>query len=345
MKIHKWKEIIPASKHEAVTKALKQAFGTAEVEEITPLTGGRSSALVTKVMVNGQPYVMRLVMLIDELRNPARQFATMNAAAAAGIAPWVRYTSAEDAISIVDFIEHSSISVALPSEKELFCALASSIQSIHALPLFPKLVDFLDGVDLFIEGCKASNILPVASTEEVFRYYSTIQSIYPRHEDDLVSSHNDLNPGNLLHNNGRIWIVDWEVAFANDRYVDLACANIFFGAGEAGEETLLETYFGEALNEYHRARFFLMRQVCFMYVSMLFMHLVGVMREPGSVFDPCMETMRLREFHCGLRSGEITMSTPSEHLVYAKVMLNESLSQMKTARFDEAIRLLQSQRH
>lgn len=332
--------MIPVAKHEAVRKAFEGAFGTVEIEDIEPLTGGRSAALVYKVTVNRRAYVMRLVLQTDALTDPVRQFICLNAAAKAGIAPAVHYTSADDAVSIVDFIEHSPVREQFPADEALFGALAASIKSIHTLPRFPKLVDFLDGVDGLIERYKAVAPLPEAVTRDYFRRYAAIQRIYPRHEEDLVASHNDLNPGNVLQNGGRLWIIDWEVAFANDRYADLAIVNIFFGAGERGEDALLRAYFGESLTDYHRARYFLMRQVCFMYYSMVFMYLASSTRRPETVFSGDLETMRLHEFHTGLRSGEVSMDSPEDHLMYGKILLNESLAQMKTARFEEALKML-----
>ncbi len=341
MKILDWETLVPTTKVNTVRKAFEGAFGTTEIDDIAPLTSGRSSALVYKVAVKQKAYVMRLVMHIDELTDPVRQFVCLNAAARAGIAPPVRYTNADDAISIVDFIEHTPITARFTADKELFSELAASIKLIHALPLFPRLVGFLDGVDELLKRYKGLGLLPETATDEHFRYYAAVQRVYPRQDEDIVSSHNDLNPGNVLHNSGKIWIIDWETAFANDRYLDLAIVNTFFGSGERGEEALLETYFGESLNDYRRARFFLMQQVCFMYYAMIFLYLTSITRNSGSVLSASMETMRLREFHTKLGTGEIAMVCAEEYLLYAKVLLNESLLQMKTVRFQGAIRLME----
>jgi hypothetical protein len=332
--------MVPAGKRDAVQKAFEHVFGSREIDDIQPLTGGRSSALVYKVTMDRSHYVMRLVTQIDELRDPVRHFACMNAAGAAGIAPAVRYTSAEDAISIVDFIEHTPLSAEFTSDEELFSQLATKVKAIHALPLFPGLVGFLDGVDSLIGRYEALGVLPVRMTEEYFQHYAVIRRTYPGNGEELVSSHNDLNPSNVLHHGGKVWIIDWEAAFANDRYVDLAIVNLFFGSGARGEEPLLETYFGAALDDYHRARFFLMRQVCFMYYCMIFMWLASTTRTPESVFSTGLETMRLQEFHRRLGAGEVSMTSAEEYLLYAKILMNESMSQMKSPRFKESVRLL-----
>lgn len=117
---------------------------------------------------------------------------------------------------------HLNISEHWASSNELLPELVKIIKSIHSTPLFPKLVNYLDGIDMFIQNFKASELLPESATEEHFRYYSQIQNVYPRYDGDVVSSHNDLNPNNILFDGKKIWIIDWEAAFQNDRYVDLA---------------------------------------------------------------------------------------------------------------------------
>ena len=67
--------VIPAAKLDAVQSALQATFNTTTVEAIDLLAGGLSSALVYKVVIGGKAYVLRLVMEIDELRDPARQAA------------------------------------------------------------------------------------------------------------------------------------------------------------------------------------------------------------------------------------------------------------------------------
>jgi hypothetical protein len=38
----------------------------------------------------------------------------------------------------------------------------------------------------------------------------TVASVYPRHDLDMVSSHHDLKPENLLFDGNHAWLVDWK---------------------------------------------------------------------------------------------------------------------------------------
>src|SRR3954466_6199081 len=97
--------LIPESKHDAVRRALQTAFNTPVLDSITLLTGGLSSSLVYKIVVNGTPYVLRIVMHVEAFNDPVRQYLCMNRAADAGIAPHVYYSNDADALAITAFIE------------------------------------------------------------------------------------------------------------------------------------------------------------------------------------------------------------------------------------------------
>jgi len=93
-------------------------------------------------------------------------------------------------------------------------------------------------MDGLTQRFKATKILPDSATEELFRRYAEALKIYPRNEGELVACHNDLKPQNMRFDGNHLWLVDWESAFLNDEYVDLAIAANFFVRDEAEEERL-----------------------------------------------------------------------------------------------------------
>lgn len=244
--------MIPEAKQPTVARALQAAFGVSEFEDIRPLTAGLSTALVFRMVVRGNPYLLRLMMSTAAAPgpgqgDPTRQFACMKAAAEIGIAPQIRYANVEDRILITDFVE------AKPFPDDLAPRIARTIRKLHALPPFPKGVHFFDMIDGFIRRFQAANILPENRTEDLFRRYADMAKVYPRNDADLVASHNDLKPQNILFDGDRVWLVDWEAAFLNDRYVDLAVVANFFVKDEASADAYLSEHFGGPANTGARA--------------------------------------------------------------------------------------------
>ncbi|MGA9882247.1 MAG: phosphotransferase [Candidatus Acidiferrales bacterium] len=323
--------MIPEPKQAAVARALQHAFGVPEFEDIRILTGGLSTALVFRIVVRGKPYVLRVIMREDAMSDPTRQFACMKVAQDAGLAPRIWYASVEDRISITDFVEVK------PWPENPARLTAETIRNIHSLPPFPKLLNYLDALDGFVSRFQERKILPENLTEELFRLYAELARVYPRNNSDHVSCHNDLKPENLLFDGNRIWVVDWEASFLNDRYLDLAVPANFFVRDDAGVETYLRAYFGEPPGDYRRARFFLMQQIAHMGYAMVFMLLVA---RSGTPIDPSLDAPDFNDFHQRLLSGEVSLAGDEARAQYAKLHLNRALQNMRTERFADALALV-----
>ena len=202
----------------------------------------QASSLVFRIVVRGSPFLLKIIMRTDD---PARHYTCMKAAAEAGLAPRVWYTSIEDRISITDFVE----AVPFPVTDALV-RMPATLRTLHALPPFPGVPNHINtscmflinkgpALDGFIRRFQAANILPKGESEELFARYAQMAAVYPRHDADMVSSHNDLfKPDNILFDGHRVWLVDWEAAFLNDRYADLAVVANLVVTNDAEEKGL-----------------------------------------------------------------------------------------------------------
>ena len=78
--------MIPESKQATVRRALHETFGMNEYEELRLLSGGLSSALAFKIVVRKNPYLLK-ILRTEIISDPAHEFACMQTAAEADIAP------------------------------------------------------------------------------------------------------------------------------------------------------------------------------------------------------------------------------------------------------------------
>jgi thiamine kinase-like enzyme len=324
--------MIPEAKKTAVKQALQLTFGVSEFEDISLLTAGLSSALIFRMVVLGKPYLLRIITRDDAINDPSHWYNCMEMAAKIGIAPHVWYTSFTDRISITDFIAAKPFAITGAA-----MMIPDLLKRLHALPAFPYRLNYLDAVDGFIQKFQAAGILPKSMTSELFNQYKRITNVYPRNFHELVSCHNDLKPENILFDGERVWLVDWEAAFLNDRYADLAMVANFVITNDDEEKDYLKRYFGEEVNEYHHARFFLMQQVYHMSYFTFFMLLCSAASVP---IDLNLPRPNFRTFHDDIWAGKVDLADHDARQLYAWVHMEQLKHNLRLKRFDDSLRIV-----
>lgn len=326
--------MIPQEKSEAVNRGLRKTFGVTAFEHISRITGGHTSSLVFRIAVRGVSYLLKIITRDED---PTRHYTSMKAAAEAGLAPHVRYTNVEDRLSITDFVRTESLPIS-----DALVRLPALLRRLHALPPFDRapfntsctfLLSKGLALDRWLQKFQTANVLSKAEYDEFFARYAEIAAVYPHDDIEMVSSHNDLfKPDNILFDGQRVWLVDWEAAFLNDRYADLAViANHVVTNGEE-EMIYLREYFGAAPDSYQLARFHLMQQV-----SHLFYTTFLVL---GSSGKPSEAVPEFSEFHRRMWAGEVDLRPPDAKLVYGNVHWNRLLQNVRQARYSEALQLV-----
>ena len=116
----------------------------------------------------------------------------------------------------------------------------------------------------------------------------------------MVSCHNDFfKPDNILFDGDRVWLVDWEAAFRNDRYAELAVVANLLVSSDEEERTYLQSYFGQPADEYQRARFFLMQQVAHIFYGLVFL----LQGSPGVPVDLSAQAPSIRRLPAAILGG------------------------------------------
>ena len=139
----------------------------------------------------------------------------------------------------------------------------------------------------------------------------------------------------------RIRLVDWESAFLNYRYVDLAVVANFFVEDEAQEEHYLDAYFGEPAGERERV------SACPLLPDApgpfhVLCRLIISGGCAGRLIHRCEyePTPDFREYHEELISDTVDMLTAEAKAQYGMIHLREALRNMRTPRFEEAVALV-----
>ncbi|MEO7192957.1 MAG: phosphotransferase [Vicinamibacterales bacterium] len=333
--------MIPPDKTEAVALGLRDAFGISHIDDISRMTGGHTPSLVFRVVVRGAPYLLKIITRAED---PTRHYTSMRAAADAGVAPRVWYTNAEERICITDFVTAEPLPVA-----EARVRLPALLRTLHAVPPFgrapfnttctfllsrgPGLGRF-PGRDDYLQKFEAAHLLAEADSKEFFARYAELEAVYPYDDVEMVSSHNDLfKPDNILFDGQRAWLVDWEAAFLNDRYADLAVVANQVVTSDDEEMVYLREYFGAPPDRYQRARFHLMQQIAHLFYTMGFLMLGST----GTPIDWGARVPEFADYHRQMRSGHVDLSDKAVKTVFARVHWNRLLHNVRQPRYRQAL--------
>ena len=329
---------IPEPRRDAVDRALIGAFGTTVLDSVAAISGGLSGAGLFRIRVGGIAYVLRIEPPAHNFGDPARGFVCMQAAADAFLAPRVRYADPADGVVIMDLIAQKSLTLDYPGDGgPLIVELAQAVRVLHATPPFPPLVDYMAGMQMVIGQQLQSSVLDPSVFHELLDRYGELAAVYRTAESDRVSSHNDLNPGNVLYDGTRLWLVDWEASFLADRYVDLATVAGWFTHDAAGEDLLLRTYFGAPPTPEQRARFTVMRQVNHVFYGMIMLKGAAAERPGVRLSDADLSGPSLGDLRQRLSTGDFTLQAWDDRVAYGKARLSEALTGLQGEAYRDAI--------
>jgi aminoglycoside phosphotransferase (APT) family kinase protein len=133
-------------------------------------------------------------------------------------------------------------------------------------------------------------------------------------------SHNDANPGNVLWDGTRAWLVDWEVAGLAHPSYDLATLAMFVQLAEdvaVGLLTQLEG--GRPIEAAERATFAALRRLAALLCGLSFVSLLPDL----SVVPASAPT--LTEFYAELRAGRFTLHDPRGGGAFAAALLRQGI--------------------
>jgi hypothetical protein len=179
-----------------------------------------------------------------------------------------------------------------------------------------------------------SAVLPVMALDAALGGYRRVRAAYQAKPEDLVSTHYDLNPSNILFEGERALFVDWETAASADRYVDLAGITNFFAADDAEATAILTAYFGRGPTDQEQSRAVLMRQINrLFYAAML---IATVARERPDLRVSETDLAAIPPF-TKIRGEMATLATADGRLRIGCAFLNEAATGFAAARFEAAL--------
>ena len=114
--------------------------------------------------------------------------------------------------------------------------LAKNIKKLHKIKSNEKEYDLKKDLKYYKKKLKneEANKSIIICKEELKRL--------KKYKKELVTTHHDLNPKNILFHKNKIKFIDWEYVGVNDKFFDLASVCFEFGLDPKEEKILLKSY-------------------------------------------------------------------------------------------------------
>ena len=252
-------------------------------------------------------------------------------AAAAGLAPPLRYVDDANGVVIIDFIKQQAIASYPGGPVALAEALGVFARNLQSTTAFPVLGDYRVGIER-IFGYLRQSFAP-GLLEPFIEGLARVRAAYPWDAARHVSSHNDPNPRNILFDGEKLWLIDWETAYRNDAFIDVAVLAENFGNTPELEAALLKSWSGLAPTAEMRSQLLLARLLTRLYYAGLLALISSAAHAP--VQDLTAPTPE--EFKALLASGKLSATDSNTLLMLSKMQLANFLTGMASAEAQTAL--------
>jgi thiamine kinase-like enzyme len=230
-----------------VVARLAAVLGTRE-GPVRPLEGGITNRNFL-VRFGGDDYVVRLpgkdtnLLGIDR---EAERLATKQAAQL-GVGPRVAAMFEDPPCLVTCFVEGNAMTSEALREPEVLAAVARALRAFHDSGLsLPREFQVHDLVREYADVARSrGGQLPAAYDDSLRVAGDIVAAVGDHPEHSPRANHNDLLAANFLDTGDGIVIVDWEYAGMGDPFFDLGNFSVNNELGDADEERLIESYFGE----------------------------------------------------------------------------------------------------
>jgi len=325
---------LSAEQGENARSALVGAFGRAPIDAITPITGGASTASTFRVETGDRRYLLRVEGEPSPLRNP-HQYVSMRIAAEAGIAPKIHYVDETARVCVIDFIAQQPLKTYPGGPRALAHALGALLSRVQATPAFPSFVNYPDIVARLFAHVRRTGLFAAGLLDPHVERLGLLREAYEAGLTNLVSSHNDSIPSNILFDGERLWLIDWESAYRNDPLVDIAIVLDSLVRSPELEDVLLRAWLGRTPDKALYARLELVRAFTRLYYA-------GVVLSASAAAswvtgDTDLSAPAVAEFQQAIRAGRLTPGTPQAKHIMGKMFLVSFLSGDDTPSLDAAV--------
>lgn len=173
----------------------------------------------------------------------AGETAAIRAAAARGIAPQV--LAGGDDYLLTALVPGALLTPEQSHEPRYIRELARLLTEVHAIDGMDRRCDPFWLVRTYLDGARRLGVPMPDGFDGVLREVDAIEARAAARGDGAAYCHNDFYRFNVIVDDGRLTLLDWELSGVGNVYFDLATPAFHEGYTPEEDRVLLEAYFGE----------------------------------------------------------------------------------------------------
>jgi len=287
------------------------------VTAVRPISMGLSGAGVYAVTSTRGELVLRVSSARSDSPDWTQQLLVLRRAAEGGVAPAIVHV--DEAARAVVSVRAAGVPLAAaladPGQRgAAITGVVAQLRALHALDQGG--ITERDAVAYARGAYAAQRVRPgypawAGALELLLDAIEAALSRDPRR----VVSHNDLNPGNILWDGARAWLVDWEVAGLMHPFYDLAALAMFLRLDDATAEALLAQQEQRPIDGDARATFAALRRLAALLCGLIFVSMVpdlGLLPESPPT---------LSAFYAELGAGTLDLQEPRGRAAFGLALL------------------------
>jgi aminoglycoside phosphotransferase (APT) family kinase protein len=204
---------------------------------------GNSANNCSILVANDRKYVVRVNRHTHDFNalDPGAESMAMSLAAAAGLAPALRFASTGLGTLVCDYLAPD------PAPTSSIKSLAALLRGIHRLPATRQVLSLSGRIRHYRQALSNGRRGPrhqelLSLSESAIECAERLAAV----GDSMVLCHNDLLPANRLLSGGRLWAIDWEYAAMGSRWFDIAVVCCGEAWDEPARRLLLNAYLGRS---------------------------------------------------------------------------------------------------
>ena len=259
----------------------------------------------------------------------------MKIAAEAGIAPKIHFFDETTRIAVIDFIEQKNLDRYPGGPRALARELGELLARVQDTPAFPFFVNYPDIVARLFAHVRRTGLFAAGLLDRYVERLEWLREVYDGSTRELVSSHNDLIPSNILFDGQRLWLIDWESAYRNDPLVDVAIGLDSLVRSQELAGVFLSAWLGRTPDAAQHERLAIVRALTRLYYAGVFLSASAA--ADWMTADPDLAAPTIVELDQAIRSGQLRAGAPQTKHLLGKMYLASFMTGIATPGFDAAV--------